>query len=459
MLTKRRGVTILVYTMGILLDIAYALGLAGTSPLWIYRMIRHGRYRADWSQRLGAAPVRYGLQPVIWIHGVSVGEINAAKTLVNEIHRQLPDFRVAISSTTDTGISAARKNFEPDHEVFRWPMDFSLTVRRALKRMRPTMVVLIEGEAWPNFLAACNRMDIPVVIVNGRISAEKGYKRWRMLGPLAGRVFNRLSAMGLQDEIYAQRLRHLGADEGKLHITGMMKFDTAEIADRIAGQDELATAVGLGSGEELLVAGGTGPGEEKIVLELYAELKKSHPRLRVAIVPRKPERFDEVARLIASAGLDCVRRSENPDGTQSPNKPDSVILGDTMGELRKFYALARVIFVGRSLVPMGGSDMIEAAALGKPVAFGPYTHNFPQADALSTHGCARVPNARKLRKQLDYWLSNPAEAEQDSKSARRYVRSQQGATARNVEMICRILNRRPPLGEGAVATDDINWEQ
>ncbi len=445
--------------MGIFLDIAYTCGLVAASPLWIYRMIRHGRYRTGWRQRLGAVPVSYGLQPLIWIHGVSVGEINAAKTLVQEIHRQLPDFRVVISSTTDTGMVAAKKNFEPDHLVFHWPMDFTLAVKRALKRMHPAMVVLIEGEAWPNFLAECNRRNIPAVIVNGRLSADKGYKRWRMLGSLAGRLFNRLSAVGVQDEIYAERLRHLGANDDILHVTGMMKFDTAEITDRITGQDKLAAAMGIGKDDKLLVAGGTGPGEEKILLDVYKDLKNKYTDLRLAIVPRKPERFDEVAKLIKSTGMEFIRRSENPDGKKCQSSTDAVILGDTMGELRKFYSLATVIFVGRSLVPMGGSDMIEAAALGKPVAFGPHTHNFPQANTLSTHGCARVPNARKLRKQVDYWLSNPQRASQDSQNARRYVHSQQGATRRNVEMMCHILGRRPPLARGAIATDRINREQ
>jgi len=444
--------------MGVLLDICYVLALVATSPLWLYRMVRHGRYRTDVAQRLGAAPIRYGLQPVIWVHGVSLGEINAAKTLVAQLHSQLPDFRVVVSSTTETGMAAARRLFAPDHLVFRFPVDFSLAVGRALDRLRPALVVLMEGEVWPNFLAGCNRRGIPAVVVNGRISPDKGYARYKLLGPLAGRLFNRLTAIGVQDEIYAERLRSLGADRAKVHVTGMMKFDTVEVAEHLGGQERLAEAVGVRPEDRLIVAGGTGPGEEEMILAMYVRLKARHGRLRLAIVPRKPERFDEAARLVEQSSLPLIRRSTRPDGSTGPLPADAVILGDTMGELRKFYALAAAVFVGRSLVPMGGSDMIESAALGRPTAFGPHTFNFPQADDLARHGCRRVADAAELERVLDEWLADPAAAVEAGKAAQAYVRSRQGATRRNLEMICRVLGRIPAEREGDIATDVIECQ-
>ena len=150
--------------MGVLLDAIYASALAVTSPVWLYRMIRHGRYRDDIGQRFGAAPVRYGLQPVIWVHGVSLGEINAARTLVNELHSQLPDYQVVISTSTETGMAAAKRLYAPDHTVFRWPWDFTFSVRAALDRVRPDVVILMEGDVWPNFLAACRRRDVAVIV-------------------------------------------------------------------------------------------------------------------------------------------------------------------------------------------------------------------------------------------------------------------------------------------------------
>jgi 3-deoxy-D-manno-octulosonic-acid transferase len=247
----------------------------------------------------------------------------------------------------------------------------------------------------------------------------------------------------------------------------MMKYDTAEVAARLPGQDELARAMGVSPEDRLIVAGGTGPGEEKMLLQILPELKARRPRARLAIVPRKPERFGEVARLIESMGLNLVRRSQRPDGAETKEKKqtdagempsplsspgDAVILGDTMGELRKFYALASCVFVGRSLVPMGGSDMIESAALGKPTAFGPHTFNFPQAEELVRHGCARVADAKDLLSQLARWLADEPAASASGKAAQDYVRSQQGATRRNVEMICGVLGRVLAERPGSIAT-------
>jgi len=441
--------------IGIILDVIYALGLVAASPIWLYRMARHGRYRGDIAQRLGAAPVAYGLQPSIWIHGVSLGEVNAARTLVEELHSQLPDYRVAISTTTDTGLAAAKKLFGRDHVVFRWPLDFSLAVRRALGRQKPALVVLIEGEAWPNFLAACNRRNIPVVIVNARLGADKGYPRYKRLGPLAGRLFNRLTAIGVQDESYAAMYRDLGVRPEKIHATGMMKFDSAHLGRRVAGQEALAAAMGIEPSEQLLVAGATGDGEEAICLDVLSGVRKTCPAARLVIVPRKPERFDEVARLIASRGLSLARRSGHGDGAAAPAARPDVLLGDTMGELRKFYALAAAVFVGRSLVPMGGSDMIESAALGKPTAFGPHTFNFPQAEQLAANGCARVADADALSRQFAAWLTDPAAAAKAAERAQDYVRGRMGATRRNVEMICRILGRVPAEAPGQIAMDEI----
>lgn len=441
--------------MGFALDAIYASALVAASPVWLYKMLRHGRYRDDISQRFGKVPVRYGLQPLIWIHGVSLGEVNAARSLVQELHSQLPDFRVAISTSTETGMGAAKRLYGADHTVFRWPLDFSLAVGRALDRMKPSLVVLMEGEVWPNFLAACNKRNIPVVVVNGRMSPDKGYPGYKKLGPLAARLFNRLTAIGVQDEVYGECFRKLGTKSEKVHVTGMLKFDTVEVASELAGQQELAAALGIQPSDSLIVAGGTGPGEEELLLKMFASLHEKHPQAKLAIVPRKPERFEEVAQLISASGMGFARRTQCPDGSTGEASGSAVILGDTMGELRKFYALSSCIFVGRSLVAMGGSDMIEAAALGKPVAFGPHTYNFPQAGQLAANGCVQVADVEQLEQQLDTWLTDPAQADKAGLQAQQYVISQQGATRKNVEMICEILQRVPAVKPGDIATDRI----
>jgi len=296
------------------------------------------------------------------------------------------------------------------------------------------------------------------VVVNGRIGPRKGFPRYRRLRPLAARLFNGLTAIGVQHELYADLLRQLGVEPQRLTVTGMMKYDTAEIAQRVAGQEELAAALGIAPGERLLVAGGTGAGEESVVLGAFERLRRSgrDGGARLVIVPRRPERFEQVARLIGQRGFGLLRRSQRPDGADGPAPRAEVILGDTMGELRKFYALASCVFVGRSLVPEGGSDMIEAAALAKPVAFGPHTFNFPQAQTMVAAGVARrVADAAELAEVWAGWLADPAAAAELGRRAQQFVRRQQGATRRNVELICRVLGRRPALAPGGIATDII----
>jgi 3-deoxy-D-manno-octulosonic-acid transferase len=446
--------------IGWLCNLVYVVLLVLSSPLWLTRMIRHGRYRRDIGQRFGRVPIRYGLQPTIWVYGVSLGEVNAARPLVSAIHSQLPDYRVVVSSTTDTGMTAAAKSFAPDHMVFRWPADFTFAVKEALDRVRPALVILMEGDVWPNFTRICRRRGIPVVVVNGRIGPKKGYPRYKLVAPLAAWLFNSLTAIGVQHETYAEMFKSLGVRDDKLILTGMLKFDSADLSSTVKGQEALAAAIGLLPADRLITAGGTGVGEEAVILDAFKKLLTGNPpqkeRLFLALVPRKPERFEEVARLIQQRGFVLVRRSHRLDGTQGKLPGRSVILGDTMGDLRKFYALSCSCFVGRSLVGEGGSDMIEAAALAKPVAFGPHTFNFPQADSMVEQAAAvRVHDAEELAPLWRKWLDDPAAAGELGRKAQEYVRSQQGSVQRNLEMICRILGRQPALSEGGIATDAI----
>ena len=437
--------------MKYLLDIIYIVGLLVTSLFWISRMLFQGRYRACIKHRFGYTPKSYGLQPVIWIHGVSVGEINAAKPLVDEIARTLPEYRVVISSTTDTGYDAANRAFSPKYTTLHWPLDFSWAVSKAIIRINPAIVVLMEGEAWPNFLAECNRRNIPTMIANGRMSPNKGFPRYKKLGKFSKRLFSRLSAISVQDEIYGENFRALGVPPEKVHLTGMLKFESINISKSVDGQEDLASDMGISSDSPLLVAGGTGNDEEIIILDVWKRLKNNHPALQLAIVPRKPERFDEVARMIRSNGLDVLRRSES---TAPPTtSTDYIILGDTMGELRKFYALSTISFIGRSLVPMGGSDMIEAAAMGKPTCFGTHTYNFPQTKGLLKHGCQEVADADALFQLVDHWLTNPQEASSSGQTAQQYIVRQQGAAKRNVTLMCHLLGLQAPLGDHAIATE------
>ncbi len=428
--------------MKIALDFLYILLAVGYSPVVIYRLIRYNRYRHGWPQRFGRVTRRSPGKKCIWLHAVSVGEVNAARTIVRQLISRFPQYEIVISTTTDTGFGRATSIFGEDHEVFYFPLDFSLIVARAFKRLRPSMCLLMEQEVWPNFTRTACKSGIPVIVVNGRIS-DVAFARYNKIRPIAGMIYRNVTLILAQTQEYARRFARIGCPRDRIIVTGSLKYDTAAITDRVAGSDELAGQLNLRSGR-LWVAGATGPGEEAIVLDVYRNLKQQDrfADLRLAIVPRKPERFDEVAQLITQAGLALVRYSEvkNSD-TPATHNEKAVILGDTMGDLRKFYSLATAIFVGRSLVTMGGSDMIEAAALGKCTTFGPHTSNFRQAvDALlADNGAVTVKDAQELLRTIRKCLAEPDFAQEIARNGREVIRKNQGATQKTVKQIAKFL--------------------
>ena len=430
--------------MRFVLDALYLFAFAAYSPIIIYRAVRHNRYRSGWGQRFGRIRRRSSSDKCIWLHAVSVGEVNAAKTVVQELEKRFSDFEIVISTTTDTGFARASNLFSAKYEVFYFPFDFSLVIRRAFGNIRPALCLLMELEVWPNFIGEAHRRDIPVVVVNGRIS-RKSFSRYKRIKLFAKGVFRKISLILAQTDEYARRFREIGAVAESVVVTGSLKYDTAQITDKVDGTDVLAAELGIGD-ERLWVAGATGPGEEEIILEVFKDLIRpgQYEDLRLVIVPRKPERFDEVAQKITEFGFEFVRYSKLKNIQTSKKAPDpfSVILGDTMGDLRKFYCLASVIFVGRSLVPMGGSDMMEAAALGKCTIFGPHAFNFEQTvEVLLAYGGAiMVKDRQELLEAMRKCLGEPAYAERIARIGREVIRKNQGATAKTIEQIAKLLN-------------------
>jgi 3-deoxy-D-manno-octulosonic-acid transferase len=354
-----------------------------------------------------------------------------------------------ISTTTDTGQARARELF-PDLTVIRYPLDLSRFVRRALDRIQPTVIVLVELEVWYQFIAEARARGIPVVVINGRLS-ERSVKRFGLIGRIVRRMFESLTWVGVQDETYAERFRQMGVPADRVMVTGSLKWDNAGATDHIAGSDTLAAAMGIDPARPLWVCGSTGPDEEEIVLKAYNLVLKRHPRLQLAIIPRKPERFDEVADLIDKRGFECVRRSRCPDGVAHTPSERAVFLGDTMGELRKFYHLATVVFVGRSIAAMGGSDMMEVAGLAKPILVGPHTENFKDAvDQLRRHDAIRIVEAElgdtdaaeKLADAVTALLGDRVAAERLSENARRVVQENRGATERTLAKLMEIAEPR-----------------
>lgn len=427
-------------------DILYGAGVTISAPVWLLKGKARRKVFAAFEKRMGHTEPRPGNEPLVLIHAVSLGEINATRRLVDELTSARPDLHFVVTSTTDTGYSRGLDIYRnhPRVQVIRFPLDFSAAVRRLLDAIRPSLTVLMELEVWPNFMRECTRRRIPVVLVNGRVT-EGSFRNYLRAKPFTRPMFAKLSWVCAQERVYAERFIAMGADAKRVEITGTMKFDTAQVADAIPGSDELAASLGLKLSEPLWVCGSTGPGEEQIVLDIYKRLLTDMPDLRLAIIPRKPERFDEVAQLIRDAGLELVRRSEVLAGKRGFVSHRAVILGDTMGELRKFYSLATVIFVGRTLVDLGkkqhGSDMIEPAALAKPVVVGPYTTNFAEAmNAFrDANAMLEAPDAATLEQHTRKLLRDTKSASEIGQRAQEVVRSQQGASTRHVEAILRFL--------------------
>ncbi|MDD5458707.1 MAG: 3-deoxy-D-manno-octulosonic acid transferase [Phycisphaerae bacterium] len=430
--------------MKYILNVLYFLVILLVSPILIYRMIRQNRYRQGWSNRFGFVERKNADKKCVWIHAVSVGEVNATGTIVKEFENQLADYEILISTTTDTGFARANALYANKHNITFFPLDFSFCMQRAFKRIRPVCCLLMELEVWPNFCHTAAKENIPIVIVNGRIS-DRSYHRYKKIKFFISKIFKNITLILCQTNAYAKRFAEIGCSAEKIVVTGSLKYDTAQITDKVEGADELKNRLGL-TDQKVWIAGGTGNDEEKIILGVFKELKTdpAFEKLLLAVVPRKPERFNEVAKLITENGFDLIRYSEIKGDPWKPSpalSPNIIILGDTMGDLRKFYCLADIIFVGRSLVPMGGSDMAEAAALGRCTTFGPYATNFRHTVnvLLQGDGAVQVQDGEELLATMKKLLSDTILAEKIAQNGQNVIRANQGATQRTIEQIKNLI--------------------
>jgi 3-deoxy-D-manno-octulosonic-acid transferase len=429
------------FIVAFLLDLGYYLFALVAWPVLLPMFLLKKKWREGFAQRLGFVPKLPPHPLRIWIHAISVGESEAAQPLVKALREKYPQAELVISNTTRTGRARAAKLF-PDLRNFQYPIDFPWAVRGAFSRIKPALIIQVEAEWWPTFLFKAVRRGLPVCVVNLRIT-EKGLRGYNRFRKFSSRMINATTFVAVQNEEYRQRLLSLGADPERIAVTGQMKYDNISL-DAVPGADRLARDLGLAKGERLLVAGSTGPGEEEMLLDAYAKLKPQQPELRLAIVPRKPERFDEVAKLISDRGFRLVRRSATQTSPASPDA-EAVILGDTMGELMKFYQLAKLAFIGRSLVPLGGSNPIDPASLGVPLVFGPHMFNFPDADELFVaSGAARqvADGGDSLVKTLGELLQSGDAPAAMGEKGRGAVRERQGATGRNMKLLAEVIEKK-----------------
>lgn len=424
----------------LLLNSIYLVALIVGLPWLVLRSLRTGRYRRGINAKLfGTRSIPSDSRQIIWFHAVSVGEVHLLRQVIRDFRERHPDWRVVVSSTTDSGLAEAKKHFA-DLTITAYPFDFSWAVRRTIRAISPKLIVLAESELWPNFLRAADRALAPVVVINGRMS-PRTYRRYAKVARLARwLMFDRVSMFSMQSETYANHLRSLGVPSERVEVTGSVKYDGVAGDRADAKTIAIGKQLGIASEDLVWVAGSTHDPEERIVLAVYGRLKSRYPALRLILVPRAPERFDEVARLIEAAGYSCAQRSQMIDDNRLDNA--SVLLIDTLGELSAVWGLATIGFTGGSLnEKRGGQSMIEPAGLGVPVLFGPHTWNFRDAVAglLEVGGAIEIHDEAELERDAARLLGDGNLRSHMGEAAKSFVRAQQGATARALDMLDRVI--------------------
>jgi len=411
-------------------------GLLLSLPYWLMQMSRHGKYRAGLKERLGGIPERLGAQdrPAIWVHAVSVGEVVATSSLIAELKQRLPQYRIMVSTTTDTGQRLAQKLFGAEN-VFYFPMDFAFAIRPFLRRLRPQLIVVAETEFWPNFLRLAHASGARIAIVNARIS-DRSWPQYRRFRFLLGRVLRQVSVFLAQTDEDAQRLVAIGAPAERVSVSGNLKFDVPALAAPPVVAS-LHAVLHQSVAGPVLVCGSTVEGEEPLLLRAFENVLASHPRAVMILAPRHPERFSEVAQLLGQLGIRFWRRSL----WSGDPITGGVLLVDTIGELAALYSLADIAFVGGSLVPRGGHNIIEPAQHGVPIVVGTHTENFRDMVRLfQRHDAVRVVTPAELPLVFMDLISNDAARRALGQRAAETLRSQKGATQRTAEILERLLD-------------------
>jgi 3-deoxy-D-manno-octulosonic-acid transferase len=426
-----------------LLNLAYLSLLAIVWPWLTYKALRQGKYREGFAAKfLGRVPRRQGRRPCLWLHAVSVGEVNLLAPLLAELARRRPEWECAISTTTMTGYALARKKYAA-YSVFYCPLDFSWAVRAAMGRIRPDCLVLTELELWPNLIRAAREQGARVAVVNGRLSqrSHRGYLRVR---PFIARLLRQLDLIAAQNDEYRRRFLDLGAEPAAVCVTGSMKFDGAQTDRRNPATLRLRELAGIAESDLVFLAGSTQEPEEELALATYRELASECPALRLIVVPRHRERFEAVAKLLDESGLSWQRRSRLDAAGANPHA--RVLLVDAIGELGAWWGAAHAAFVGGSLSSRGGQNMIEPAAYGAAVSFGPNTRNFRDIVAmlLAAEAAVVVHDGAELTAFVRRSLADRQFAAALGERARRLVSSQLGATARTFDLLA-------PLVEGVAS--------
>jgi len=429
----------------LLYSVVTLLLLVVLSPYFVYQAMRHNKYLGSLGQRFGYLPVSFNLDgdPSIWVHAVSVGEVLAARPIISELRRRYPTLKLFLSTTTLSGQQLARRNVADVDAVFYLPFDWTFTVRRTLKMVNPRLFVMVETEIWPNLLRECRRRGIKTALVNGRIS-HRSFPRYRLARPFFRRVLADVDRFCVQGEESARRLVELGAEPSRITVTGSLKFESLH-ATPIPGRGpaRVLRFFRLSPNRPVLVAGSTMKGEEEFVVRAFNRFRSTPAgsNALLVIAPRHPERFVEAERICRQEGLSTIRRSEL--AIDAEPRADAVVL-DTIGELAQLYQVATAVFVGGSLVPSGGHNILEPALFGKPIVFGPHMENFSEiAEAFVTNGAAvQLRGDREIDDVVLSLMNDPVRRARLGAAARALVEANRGARDKTLAAIAPLLPPR-----------------
>ena len=431
----------LLYSLATLFVFAVAL------PYFLYHWLRHGKYAVNLPERLGFLPVSLNLdrEPSIWIQAVSVGEALTARAVAAGLKERYPHLRLFVSTTTITGQQVARQNFQMADGIFYFPIDLAVIGRRVLDVVRPQLFVMMETEIWPNLLRECRARGVRTVVINGRVSA-RSFPRYRLVRPLFRRVLAFVDLFCVQGEETAGRLAELGAPRDRITVTGSLKFDSLQAAPPGRGDGRVLRFLRVTEERAIIVAGSTMPGEHEIVLGAFERVRTLAGNPLLVVAPRRPEHFGDAEACAVERGFKTVRRSTL--SIDEEVKADVVVL-DTIGELAQVYQAATAVFVGGSLVNIGGHNILEPAAFGKAIVFGPHMQNFAEIAStfLEGHAAVQVRSGRELEDTLIRLLSDAAERERMGNAARAIVEANRGAKQRTLDAIARVLPLPDPTGE------------
>ncbi len=423
-----------------LYNILFICGFVLASPYYYWRMRRRPNWKPGFNQRFARYDSKFKQaitnRQVLWMHGVSNGEVGLCTQLVRELEPRLPNMKLIVSTTTSTGMGILQSSLPSHVSRIYYPIDRRAYVSRALAVTRPEAVVLIEAEIWPNFLWRTREMGIPTFLVNARLS-EGSYRNYKRFGFLFRPIFASFSGVGAQSEKDAERLIELGCRPEVVRVVGSLKFKVAELDElRLTNVGDILRRLGVPAGAPILVAGSTHDGEEAILARQFLRLRERHPNLFLILVPRHFERCKTVGRELDALGIKYIFRNEITPQSEHQTPVDCLLV-NTMGELNHFYKYATVAFVGKSLTAEGGQNPIEPAALGKAVVFGPNMQNFPDIapDFVNAGGAVQVRDAAELEATLDALLGDEARRQKMGEAAVKVVHEKLGAVERTVDMI------------------------